>query len=109
MGFALTLTLSRSGISCFLPALVLVILFAREVRRRFREGRDDRTGYWIRLGAVTGLVAIAFQAARGGRAGVKGVRDRSGPKPVARPRALNTSGDVTPARVEPPPIGQSWQ
>ena len=43
------------------PALVLVILFAREVRRRFREGRDDRTGYWIRLGAVTGLVAIAFQ------------------------------------------------
>jgi hypothetical protein len=31
------------------------------VRRRFREGRDDRTGYWIRLGAVTGLVAIAFQ------------------------------------------------
>ena len=43
------------------PALVLVVLFAREVRRRFREGRDDRTGYWIRLGAVTGLVAIAFQ------------------------------------------------
>lgn len=43
------------------PALVLVILFAREVRRRFREGRDDRTGYWIRLGAVTGIVAIAFQ------------------------------------------------
>jgi hypothetical protein len=31
------------------------------VRKRIREGRDDRTGYWIRLGAVTGLVAIAFQ------------------------------------------------
>jgi hypothetical protein len=43
------------------PALVLLVLFVREVRRRFREGRDDRTGYWIRLGAVTGLVAIAFQ------------------------------------------------
>ena len=43
------------------PALVLVVLFAREVRRRFREGRDDRTGYWVRLGAVTGIVAIAFQ------------------------------------------------
>jgi hypothetical protein len=41
--------------------LVLVILFAREVRRRFREGRDDGTGYWLRLGAVTGIVAIAFQ------------------------------------------------
>ena len=43
------------------PALVLAWLFAREVRRRFREGRDDGTGYWIRLGAVTGIVAIAFQ------------------------------------------------
>ena len=43
------------------PALVLIGLFAREVRRRFREGRDDGTGYWIRLGAVTGIVAIAFQ------------------------------------------------
>jgi hypothetical protein len=43
------------------PALLLAGLFVREVRRRFREGRDDRTGYWIRLGAVTGLVAIAFQ------------------------------------------------
>ena len=43
------------------PALVLVWLVAREVRRRFREGLDDRTGYGIRLGAVTGIVAIAFQ------------------------------------------------
>ena len=47
------------------PALVLVILFAREVRRRFGEGRDDSTGYWIRLGAVTGIVADpAFDPAR---------------------------------------------
>jgi len=43
------------------PALVLIALFARQVRRRFREGLDDRTGYWVRLGAVTGIVAIAFQ------------------------------------------------
>jgi O-antigen ligase len=43
------------------PALLLALAFVREVRRRFREGLDDRTGYWIRLGAVTGLVAIAFQ------------------------------------------------
>jgi len=43
------------------PALVLACRFAREVRRRFREGRDDRTGYWVRQGAVTGIVAIAFQ------------------------------------------------
>jgi hypothetical protein len=44
-----------------LPALLLIGLFAREVRRRFREALDDRTGYWLRLGAVTGIVAIAFQ------------------------------------------------
>ncbi len=43
------------------PALVLIALFAGQVRKRFREARDDRTGYWIRLGAVTGIVAIAFQ------------------------------------------------
>jgi O-antigen ligase len=43
------------------PALALVGLFAREVRRRFRDALDDRTGYWLRLGAVTGIVAIAFQ------------------------------------------------
>jgi len=43
------------------PALLLAGLFVREVRRRFREGRDDRTGYWLRLGAMTGIVAIAFQ------------------------------------------------
>jgi hypothetical protein len=43
------------------PALALALLFTAEVRKRFREGYDDRTGYWIRLGAVTGLVAIVFQ------------------------------------------------
>ena len=43
------------------PAAVLIGLFAREVRRRFREARDDRTGYWLRVGAVTGIIAIAFQ------------------------------------------------
>ena len=43
------------------PVLVLIWLCAWEARSRFREGRDDRTGYWIRLGAVTGIVAIAFQ------------------------------------------------
>ncbi len=53
--------LAEGGWLVTAPALVLVGLFVREVLRRFRERRDDRTGYWIRLGAVTGLVAIAFQ------------------------------------------------
>lgn len=45
------------------PALLLIGLFGREVRRRFREDLDDRTGHWLRLGAVTGIVAVAFQEA----------------------------------------------
>ena len=53
--------LAEGGWLVSLPAFVLVALFAREVRARFREARDDRTGYWLRLGAVTGIVAIAFQ------------------------------------------------
>ena len=47
------------------PALVLVWLFAGEVRRRFREGLDDRTGYGIRLGAVTGFVRHRLPGNRG--------------------------------------------
>lgn len=43
------------------PVVLTVLLFAREVWKRFREGEDDQTGYWIRLGAVTGIVAMAFQ------------------------------------------------
>src|SRR3989442_15495457 len=30
-----------------------LILFIREVRRRFREGADDTSTYWLRVGAVT--------------------------------------------------------
>ena len=44
------------------PVLLTILLFAREVWKRFREAEDDPTGYWIRLGAVTGMVAIAFQS-----------------------------------------------
>jgi len=47
------------------PALLLGWLFAREVRQRFREGRDGRTGCWVRLSAVTGIVAMAFRDSRG--------------------------------------------
>jgi O-antigen ligase len=43
------------------PAVLLILVFVWQVLARFREGHDDRTGYWIRLGAVTGLVAMAFQ------------------------------------------------
>ncbi len=53
--------LTEGGYLVAVPALLLVALFVWQVRARFREGHDDRTGYWLRLGAVTGIVAMAFQ------------------------------------------------
>jgi O-antigen ligase len=44
-----------------IPIVLLIGLFVREVRNRFREGTDDRLSYCVRLGAVTGLVAIGLQ------------------------------------------------
>jgi O-antigen ligase/polysaccharide polymerase Wzy-like membrane protein len=41
-------------------ALLSVVLFARDVRRRFREDGES-SSYWIRAGAVCALVAIALQ------------------------------------------------
>jgi len=53
--------LAEGGMLLGVPALVLFVLFVREVCRRFKEGLDDRHTYWIRCGAVTGLIAIALQ------------------------------------------------
>jgi hypothetical protein len=53
--------LSEGGIVLAVAAIVALFFLAREIRRRFRENADDQTTYWIRVGATTGLVAIAFQ------------------------------------------------
>ncbi len=53
--------LAEGGVLLVIPTVILIGLFVREVRHRFREGLDDSTGYWLRLGAVTGLIAIALQ------------------------------------------------
>ncbi len=55
--------LSEGGIVLAVAALIAVLLLAREIRRRFKEAADDETTYWIRVGAATGLVAIALQEA----------------------------------------------
>ena len=48
------------GVLLILPTLLCVFFFIRDVRRRFRE--DGRSSsYWLRVGAVTGLIAIALQ------------------------------------------------
>jgi O-antigen ligase len=49
------------GLLLGIPIAALIGLFVREVRRRFRERADDRLSYCIRLGAVTGLLAVALQ------------------------------------------------
>jgi O-antigen ligase len=53
--------LSEGGVVLAIVVIAAVFLLAREIRRRFRENADDPTTYWIRVGATTGLVAIAFQ------------------------------------------------
>jgi len=53
--------LSEGGIALAVVVVAAIVLLAREIRRRFRENADDQTTYWLRVGATTGLVAIAFQ------------------------------------------------
>ncbi len=52
---------AEGGVLVGIPAIVLAVIFAREVRRRFRAGSRSLTSYWLRVGAVAGLVAIAVQ------------------------------------------------
>ena len=52
---------AEGGLLLGVPIVIAMFFFVREVRRRFREGADDTQTYWLRAGAVTGLVAIAAQ------------------------------------------------
>jgi O-antigen ligase len=52
---------AEGGLLVGVPAVALVVLFAREVRRRFAAAGPSLTSYWLRVGAVAGLVAIAVQ------------------------------------------------
>ncbi len=53
--------LSEGGLALALLAAAAIFILGREIRRRFRENADDTVGYWTRVGATTGLVAIALQ------------------------------------------------
>jgi O-antigen ligase len=54
--------LAEGGILLGLPAAIAIVLLIRAVRRRFRDDTEHRTTYWIRFGAVSGLLAIALQS-----------------------------------------------
>jgi O-antigen ligase len=54
--------LSEGGALLAVPMLVFITTAIVAVRRRFRENADDTETYWIRVGATTGIIAIALQS-----------------------------------------------
>lgn len=52
---------AEGGLLLGAPALLLVLLFAWNVGQRFRNGADDPATYFLRAGAVTGVIAVALQ------------------------------------------------
>jgi O-antigen ligase len=53
--------LAEGGVLVSVPAVVLVIVIVGTIRRRFRGLATESTDYWIRVGAVTGIAAMALQ------------------------------------------------
>ena len=53
---------AEGGLMVGAPIVLAAGVFVREVRRRFREGRDDTRTRWLRVGAVIGLGAVGAQA-----------------------------------------------
>ncbi|HEX5475299.1 MAG TPA: O-antigen ligase family protein [Vicinamibacterales bacterium] len=52
---------AEGGVLVCLPALLLIVLFASDVRRRFKDDETGSTAWWLRVGAVTALLAMALQ------------------------------------------------
>lgn len=53
---------AEGGLLVGVPVLCAIAIFVRDVRRRFREAPKVGTTYWLRVGAVIGLVSIALQS-----------------------------------------------
>jgi O-antigen ligase len=53
---------AEGGVLLGLPILLTLVVFARDVRRRFKEAPKEGMTYWLRVGAVIGIVSIAAQA-----------------------------------------------
>lgn len=53
--------LAEGGALVCIPAALAILAFAWTVRRRFRDLSPESIDYWIRVGAVTGIIAIAVQ------------------------------------------------
>ena len=53
---------AEGGLLVGLPIIAAGAAFVREVRRRFREARDDTRTCWLRVGAVAGIGAVGLQS-----------------------------------------------
>jgi hypothetical protein len=53
---------AEGGFLVGLPVLFTVFTFVRDIRRRFQESPREGTTYWLRIGAVIGLLSIAMQS-----------------------------------------------
>jgi O-antigen ligase len=53
---------SEGGVLVGVPILAVIGLFIRDVRRRFREAPKTGSTYYLRLGAVVGIISIALQS-----------------------------------------------
>jgi O-antigen ligase len=53
---------AEGGLLLGVPVCVALWIVVREVRRRFREAPREGTTYWLRVGAVIGLLAIGLQS-----------------------------------------------
>ena len=53
--------LAEGGALVCIPAALVILAFAWTVHRRFREVSVESSDHWIRIGAVTGILAIALQ------------------------------------------------
>jgi O-antigen ligase len=53
--------LAEGGLLVAVPAVVCLAIFAAEARRRAQKDLPSSASWWLRRGAVTGLVAIALQ------------------------------------------------
>jgi hypothetical protein len=53
---------AEGGLLLGVPVVIALIMFVREIRRRFREAPRTGSTYWYRIGAVIALTAIAVQS-----------------------------------------------
>ena len=53
---------AEGGLLVSLPVLLTIAVFVRGVSRRFAEAPHEGSTYWLRVGAVIGIVSIALQS-----------------------------------------------